>query len=532
MSQPPAYSRAFSFTNYQAANPSLALPGSQVDLELNNAKATLDATLANLALIQRDDGQVKNASIGLDQLKTEVPLGFNVPQVWVTGTAYTANSSTVFNGSGFYRALTTHTSGTFATDLAALKWQLIVNLAAIPLVTATQIAVTPSGLLTTDAQTSLQALDTGKAALSHTQAASTISDSTAAGRAMLLAADVAAQKALLSLGTLAFLNTLPVTAITANLAFTNPIIGSLLANANDWSPTGWATAAIIRLTASSAVNITGMAATSDGDIKIVYNTGSNIVTMLIESTSSAAANRIAGPTLPISFTIPPGNGVPFIYDGTAARWRVLSPIVVAPIPTTQVFTSGSGTYTTPAKVAYIRVRLIGGGGGGGGGQNATPGSTGGSTTFSAFTAAGGVGGGLTTAGTGGAASGGYWNTPGGNGGGGHPPSTAYNAFGGIGGSSSMGGGGAAGVTTGGAGATNSGGGGGGGGATNGTITGSGGAGGGAGATVVATINAPAATYSYGVGAGGAGAAGSSSSSSAGSTGGAGAAGIIVVEEYY
>lgn len=204
MSQPPAYSRAYSFTNFQAANPSLPIPGSQIDIELNNAKATLDATLANLKLIQRDDGGVKNASIGYDQLKTEIVLGFNAPSVWLTGTAYTANSSTVFNGSGFYRCLVTHTSGVFATDLAAVKWQLIVNLAGVPLVSASQIAVTPSGSLTTDVQGSLQALDTGKAPLSHTQLSSTISDSSAAGRALLTAADATAQNNLLGTTSLGF----------------------------------------------------------------------------------------------------------------------------------------------------------------------------------------------------------------------------------------------------------------------------------------------------------------------------------------
>lgn len=35
-------------------------------------------------------------------------------------------------------------------------------------------------------------------------------------------------------------------------------------------------------------------------------------------------------------------------------------------PTVQKFTSGSGTYTTPAGVKYIRVRLVGGAGGPGG----------------------------------------------------------------------------------------------------------------------------------------------------------------------
>ena len=30
-------------------------------------------------------------------------------------------------------------------------------------------------------------------------------------------------------------------------------------------------------------------------------------------------------------------------------------------PTVQKFTSGTGTYTTPANVKYIRVRMVGGG---------------------------------------------------------------------------------------------------------------------------------------------------------------------------
>lgn len=43
--------------------------------------------------------------------------------------------------------------------------------------------------------------------------------------------------------------------------------------------------------------------------------------------------------------------------------------LVATAPTIQTFTSGSGTYTTPAGVRYILVELIGGGGGGGGGTS-------------------------------------------------------------------------------------------------------------------------------------------------------------------
>ena len=73
MPPPPAYNRSFSFSNFQAQNPSAALPGSSLEQELNNVKATLDAILTNLKLVQRDDGAIANASVGLDQLSAQVP---------------------------------------------------------------------------------------------------------------------------------------------------------------------------------------------------------------------------------------------------------------------------------------------------------------------------------------------------------------------------------------------------------------------------------------------------------------------------
>ena len=56
-------------------------------------------------------------------------------------------------------------------------------------------------------------------------------------------------------------------------------------------------------------------------------------------------------------------------------------------PTVQRFTSGSGTYTTPAGVKRITVEMCGGGGGGGSSSanaNNTAGTSGGNTTFVSF----------------------------------------------------------------------------------------------------------------------------------------------------
>jgi hypothetical protein len=154
--QPPPYNRAFSFSNFQAQNPTAVPPGSSIDLELNNVKANSDGVLANLALIQRDDGVLANGSVSFDQLSPALQTAGLAPALpWVTGTAYSVNAS-VTSGGAFYRCLIAHTSGTFATDLAAAKWVLIVDFATIALVAASLIAVTPSGSLTSNALGSMQ----------------------------------------------------------------------------------------------------------------------------------------------------------------------------------------------------------------------------------------------------------------------------------------------------------------------------------------------------------------------------------------
>jgi hypothetical protein len=206
-------------------------------------------------------------------------------------------------------------------------------------------------------------------------------------------------------------------------------------------------------------------------------------------------------------------------------------------PTIQTFTSGTGTYTTPIGVKYIRVRMVGGGGGGAGISNGSnvAGSSGGNSTFgtSLLTANGGSGASAAEGGAGGSytinspaigtgkagqrgSSGNYSN------------GTNEAPLGGVGGSSMYGGGGANSTNLSGyAGLTNTGSGGGG--ASNGTITSAyvyAGGGGGAGGGVDALIPNPLGTYSYAVGTVGAKGTGTVTS------GGDGALGYIEVTEYY
>lgn len=211
-------------------------------------------------------------------------------------------------------------------------------------------------------------------------------------------------------------------------------------------------------------------------------------------------------------------------------------------PQCTVYTSSSGTYTTPTGALWLQVEGIGGGGGGGAVDivataTATNGGTGGDTTFGGLTGGGGNGGFANNgaAGTeangrvGGDASGGDLNISGGSGGDGQNAGSAnaLDVLGGAGGDGVFGGG-AANTYRRAAnpGVTNSGGGGGGS-ATLATATAAGG--GGAGGYFRKLITSPSSTYAYAVGA--AGAAGTQSSGN-GQNGGAGGSGVIIVTAYF
>jgi len=258
--------------------------------------------------------------------------------------------------------------------------------------------------------------------------------------------------------------------------------------------------------------------------------GANSKTAKIVASASQSADW--------TFTLPIGGGTAGYYLQTngsgTTTWAAFTP------PTSQIFTTGSGTYTTPANVKYITVIAAGGGGGGGGsGTAATAGAggTGGNTTLGVTmvvangSTGGGVAGGSGAGGAGGSASIGAAATgialSGGRGG---------NLFLGLAGGDNLGSpgaptplGGFSGQTTvaGQSGVTNTGAGGSGAGVAGALYVG---AGGGAGGYVMCTVSSPAATYAYAVGTGGT--AGTSGTGASKFAGGPGANGYLAIFEYY
>jgi hypothetical protein len=220
-------------------------------------------------------------------------------------------------------------------------------------------------------------------------------------------------------------------------------------------------------------------------------------------------------------------------DLTVAQTRTL--LVLGVNPTYQKFTTGSGTYTTPAGVLYLKIKMVAGGGGSGGvgtTSGGVAGGTGGSTTFgSDLNCSGGGGGGYTqfsasatvgAGGTGGTATLGSITSgiaitgENGEGARGTSASTAVVNTGTAKGGTSL-------LSTYGNGA-------------NGgrqfsffNTACSTAASGGAGGYIEAILTSPSATYSYAVGAGG---IAGTTSGTVQIAGAAGTGGVIIIEEYY
>ncbi|MBA4173806.1 MAG: hypothetical protein C0511_14430 [Hyphomicrobium sp.] len=97
---------------------------------------------------------------------------------------------------------------------------------------------------------------------------------------------------------------------------------SIGANQNDYAPTGHATASVLRLAASAAYDITGLAGGADGRIVTLINIGANTITLRNESASSVAGNRYAGGGTDAALAA--SDTITLIYDSTSSRWRPIA----------------------------------------------------------------------------------------------------------------------------------------------------------------------------------------------------------------
>jgi hypothetical protein len=112
------------------------------------------------------------------------------------------------------------------------------------------------------------------------------------------------------------------TLVPRGLSLTGGINPAMIgASQNNYNPAGLANASGLRLSASGAYNITGLAGGSLGRIVNVMNAGSNPITLTNEDAASIAANRFA---LGANLTLGANQSAMLIYDLIAQRWRVVA----------------------------------------------------------------------------------------------------------------------------------------------------------------------------------------------------------------
>ena len=127
---PVPFEPALSYSGFEAANPGTPKPGGSLDGDMNAIQVSISGLIAALADVRRGDGALVNAIVTTDSLSSTVLAlmggDWTVRGNWVTSTSYAVKdlirAPSTFGG---YVCAVAHTSGVFATDLAAGKWVLV-----------------------------------------------------------------------------------------------------------------------------------------------------------------------------------------------------------------------------------------------------------------------------------------------------------------------------------------------------------------------------------------------------------------------
>lgn len=122
---------------------------------------------------------------------------------------------------------------------------------------------------------------------------------------------------------------------------------AISANQNDYNPTGFGTATVLRLSTDATRNITGLLGQEDGEVKFIENIGSNALVLKNADAGSIATNRFK---LNADVTLLANQGILVMYDLPTARWRAVGGI-------------SGGTITGPGSSTDNAMALFDGNGG-------------------------------------------------------------------------------------------------------------------------------------------------------------------------
>jgi len=278
---------------------------------------------------------------------------------WGTGIAYAVGNIVYYTNNDIYRCATAHTSGTFATDLAAGKW---INLAPSTSVGTFGVDSGASNAYVVSTSPAPAALAAGLQAQFTTANANT-------GASTLNFCGFGA-KSIVKRGSTALQSgDIPASAMISV----------------QYDGTNWQLLNIPSLQPVNNLSDLASASTSRSNL--------GLGTAATQTVGTSAGNVVQ---LNGFAQLPAVDGSQLLnLPGTSLNVVVLT---------------SSGNWTVPAGVTQAKATLIGGGGGGGARTGSA--NTGGTTSIGSFSAAGGTGGSGSGAGTGGGASGGLVNVPG------------------------------------------------------------------------------------------------------------------------
>lgn len=123
MADPEKYEPSYAFSG---SSPS-ALSGAQLDIQFAGIAQSTASIVDAVKDVRRSDGQVKNGSIGPDQLSPALSIGFSFRGVWSSGADYSGGDGAVF-GTGFYKARLAHkASAANRPDVDPKTWTFLVE---------------------------------------------------------------------------------------------------------------------------------------------------------------------------------------------------------------------------------------------------------------------------------------------------------------------------------------------------------------------------------------------------------------------
>lgn len=129
MADPTKYTPGYDFSDYQAQAPASPLPGTRVDIELQNISQSVDTLVDAVKDVRRSDGKLANQSVGPDQLSSALSIGFTNRGTWAEGVSYSSGDG-AFYGQALYSSRLAHTATMLTRpDLDPGVWNFLFSIA-------------------------------------------------------------------------------------------------------------------------------------------------------------------------------------------------------------------------------------------------------------------------------------------------------------------------------------------------------------------------------------------------------------------